>query len=541
MAAATKQQRARRAAKRARHQRRRARATYQPWRSLTRDQQAVAQRLTAGQIDLVTVSGWGCVGQFLAFLEELQFLALLDIEGTGFKRVLIPIAQLLLTYHLKILLGIGSINLVPTRLFRDHALLTLIGYTTTQLRAGFCRRGQLAAGPMHKNTLADAVERLSAEELERLLNGTVQRLAARGFFTTSQGHFALDASDLETTAKYAGAGLTKRTERQVTRQRQVVEVERWIYGFKVLIVYEVRLRLVVAAKVVPINEHESQYTLELVRQAVANLGPGGLRVLLIDSAFLDGETLWTLKQELGVDFVLPAKDNMHISGEARALCRQPADGETVFPQERAGTKRRVRADGTVRWDGQVAVVGVAELRSYDQYGDAEHAKQATRKDFVGHALNAVVVTHWAGQAHTVGEEPVFLTTLPVDRPLAVLDLYDLRSLIENTAFRELKQGWCLTGYPKKTAAAVRGHVFLTLVTFTLANAFRTDRGQALARHGIRRQRAEQDCGKVLIFAGEHYAIFDIEEVLILLGLVPASCLRVDPHEVRRRYRLPDAA
>ena len=27
---------------------------------------------------------------------------------------------------------------------------------------------------------------------------------------------------------------------------------------------------------------------------------------------------------------------------------------------------------------------------------------------------------------------------------AALDLYDLRSLIENTAFRELKQGWCLT-------------------------------------------------------------------------------------------------
>jgi hypothetical protein len=541
MAGATKQRQARHAARLARARQRRKQVRSQPWRQLTRDQRAVAERLTAGHLDLVTVSGWGCVGQFLAFLEELQFCALLDIEGTGFKRVLIPIARLLLTYQLKILLGIGSINLVPTRLFRDRALLTLIGYTTTQLRAGFCQRGQLAVGPMHKNTLADVVERLSAEELETLLNATVQRLAERGFFATSQGHFALDASDLETTAKYVGAGLTKRSERKVTKQRQVVEVERLVYGFKVLIVYEVRLRLVVAAKVVPINEHESQHTLALVRQAVANLGPGVLRVLLIDSGFLDGETLWTLKQGVGLDFVLPAKDNMHISSEARALCRQPADGETVFPQERAGTRRRVRADGTVRWDGQVSVVGVAELRSDDQYGDAEHAKQATRKDFVGHALNAVVVTHWAGQAHTVGEEPVFLTTLPVDRPLAVLDLYDLRSLIENTAFRELKQGWCLEAYPKKTLAAVRGHIMLTLVTFTLVNAFRTQPGQALARRGIRRQRAEDDCGKVIIFAGEHYAIFDIEEVFILLGVVPATCLHVDPHEVRRRYGLPDVA
>ena len=67
----------------------------------------------------------------------------------------------------------------------------------------------------------------------------------------------------------------------------------------------------------------------------------------------------------------------------------------------------------------------------------------------------------------------------MDRPLEALDLYDLRSLIENTAFRELKQGWALTRFPKKTRAAVTGHVFLTLLTFTLANAFRTTLGAVI--------------------------------------------------------------
>ena len=128
--------------------------------------------------------------------------------------------------------------------------------------------------------------------------------------------------------------------------------------------------------------------------------------------------------------------------------------------------------GRVRPVGQVTVVAVPGLQSYDQYGDEAHAQHANRKDFVAHPLNAVVVTHWEGIAYPVGEEKVFLTSLPVTAPLAVLDLYDLRSRIENTAFRELKQGWGLLQYPKKTAAAVRGHVFLTLLTFTLANAFR---------------------------------------------------------------------
>ena len=140
------------------------------------------------------------------------------------------------------------------------------------------------------------------------------------------------------------------------------------------------------------------------------------------------------------------------------------------------------------------MVGVADWGSYDQYGAAEHAKRANRKDVVAHLINAVGVTAWEGTAYPPGDEPVFLTSLGVTTPLAVLDLYDLRSLIEHTAFRELKQGWCLESYPKKTLAAVRGHVLLTLVTFTLANAWRTQQGQALAQHGIRRQRAEAEGG-----------------------------------------------
>ena len=250
-----------RAAKLARHRRRRRRVSHQIWRRLTRDQQEVAKRVSGGDISLVTISGWGFLASFLAFLDELNFYALLDIEGSGFKRVMIPISRIIMTYQLKILLGIPSINLVPTKLFRDKALLKLIGYTTTQMQVGFCQRGNLAAGPMHKNTLADAVERLSAAELEHLLNGTARRLAERGFFKNSKGHFALDATDLETTAKCSGAGLKKYTEWKGQKGKESVKVERLAYGFKVLIVYDVHLRLVVAAKVVPIQKHESQFTL----------------------------------------------------------------------------------------------------------------------------------------------------------------------------------------------------------------------------------------------------------------------------------------
>lgn len=534
---------ANRTAKLAKHRRERRHAKYEVWRHLTRDQQEVAKRLTRGDVTLVTICGWGLVASFLAFLDEIGFYALLDIEGKGFKRVMIPVARLVMTYQLKVLLGIPSINLLPTKLFRDVALLKMIGYAETEMRAGFCQRGHLATKPMHKNTLADAIERLNGEELETLLNATAKRLAERGFFRKSGGHFALDATDLETTRRCQGAGRKKYVEWKVGRNKEVVKIERLVYGFKVLIVYEVRLRLVVAAKVVPIHNHESRYTLQLVRQAVRNVGKGVLRVLLIDRGFLDGQDLWVLKHSLGIDFVVPAKENMGITADAQGLCRQEADGITVFKQERVGKQKVVKKGKRqrVKWEGQVSVVGVAELRSYDQYGDADHVKRANKKGFVGNALNAVVVTKWQGEAYGTGKEKVFLTPLPVDKPLEALDLYDLRSLIENTAFRELKQGWCLKKYPKKTERAIRAHVFLTLVTFTLANAFRSNSGQELAGHGVRRQRAEDESGKVIAFAGDCYAIFDIEEVFILLGVVPEQCLRNNPSDVKSRYGSQSAA
>jgi hypothetical protein len=509
----------------------------------------VAQRLTRGQVSLVTACGWGIVADFLIFLDQLEYSALLDLEGKGFQRVMIPIAQLFLTYQLKILLGIPSMNLLPTKLFREVGLLRLIGYTAKQMQVGFCRRGQLAKGPMHKNTLGDAMERLSAEEVEYVLNEAVKRLVAKGFMAKSQGHFALDATDLETTPEYVGAGRRKVSEWRVVRdketgKRKAVEIERLVYGFKVLIVYEVRLRLVVAAKVVQIQQHESQYTLELLGQAIKNVGEGVIRVLLIDRGFLDGQDLWVIKRRLGIDFVVPSKDKMHITEDARGLCRREQDGESIFKQERAGQVKEVKEKGRqgkrkrVKEEGQVSVVGIAKLTSYDQYGDEDNVKQANRAGFEGNPLNAVVVTKWEGEEYKIGEEKVFLTTLGIEVPLNPLDLYDLRSLIENTGFRELKQGWFLQKYPKKTESAVRAHVFLTLVTFTLSNAFQSSLGQDLTKRGIRRQRAEDETSLVLVFTDDCYAFFNVEELLILLGVVPKHCLSANPEEVRRRYALP---
>jgi len=527
------EQEKRRAGKRARHDQKRKQKQYHPYRYLSRNQKEVAKRLLDGEVTMISSASWAFFERFLVFLHQVGFFEVIGVEGKQFYRQMIEVSLLVMTYSAKVLLGIASINQVPGRLFRDTALLLLIGYTTEQLASGFCNRGYTdKQKPMHKNTLADAVEKLNAEEVAYILNEAVKRLAARGVFRSSQGHFALDSTDLETTEHYRGAGKKKVTVRKRLPDGQYVEIEEYLYGFKLVVIYEVHLRLMVAAQVAPINQHDTNFTRDLLQQAIDNLGAGVIRVLLMDMGFLDGEMLWRIKHTYHIDFVVPSKDNMRVTREARSFRERKADGEYLFRDERPG-------DGP-KQKGHLCLFGVKEVTAYDQYGDAEHQKRLNRKDFQPNPINVIVVEAWDRHTYRPGEEKVFLTSLPIDTPLAVLDCYDLRSLIENCAFRELKQGWCLAKFPKRTQEAVRAHVFLTLVMFTLTNAYRTDIGQELAQAGIRRQRlAWEEANKVLVLAGDYYAIFDLEELLIILGCEPQICWRVDPLDVRKRYGLPD--
>ena len=498
---------------------------------LRRNQQGIARKLLAGEVPLVCATAWGFVEGLLSFMEVVGFWEVLDMDGEGFERKLVSVCQLLATYELKVLLGIVSINQVEVKLFREVALLRLVGYTTQQLNEGICKRGYGDHKPMHSSTLAEALARLTEQELDKLLQETVGRLVKRQVLWASNGHYALDASDMETGAKFKGAGRRTTTERRRTRQGEWVEVLKTVYGLKLLIVYEVKLRLVVAAKVVPIQCHESNYTLDLVRQAQRNLGPQQpIRVLLVDRGFMDGETLWSIKHDLGIDWVIPSRSDMDVTADARQLAQLPVDNIDITGASRPATGLKGR--------GQVTVRGVFGLNTFSTYGDADHQLTVHRNDFKPNPVNALVVTRWRDKPYALTDQPAFITSLDVSLPLRVLDLYDLRSLIENTAFRELKQGWHLTAFPKRSLPAARAHVYLTLLCFSLVNAYHTQRGQSLARNGIRRQRIHDFEGMLVMVIDETshaFALFHLEELLTLLGHPPTFCLAIHPQEVLHRY------
>ena len=152
-----------------------------------------------------------------------------------------------------------------------------------------------------------------------------------------------------------------------------------------------------------------------------------------------------------------------------------------------------------------------------------------------------MVTRWNGKEYGPGNEKIFATSLDVSSPLDIIERYCLRSLIENKVFRELKQGWNLERIPMKKKAAVVSHIILTLVMYSLNSCFQTDLGRALASKGIRRLRDEDmsTIHKLIVFSGDYFAIFDVEEYAIITRAPPKTFFRIDPGEAKKRLGLKD--
>ena len=101
------------------------------WKFHERNDKKVAKAVREGDIDTITGTGWGFLDRFFYFLYSIRFFKITDIKSTGYRRIMLPLTMLITTYSIKILLGISSMNKIPNLLFREVALLSMIGFTAT--------------------------------------------------------------------------------------------------------------------------------------------------------------------------------------------------------------------------------------------------------------------------------------------------------------------------------------------------------------------------------------------------------------------------
>jgi hypothetical protein len=474
------------------------------WQAARRDDVRIARRLYRKQvIDGVYRLDEGAVlDDFFHFLHELGVADwLTDVQGTAIQRVMVPFVQYILLYRLKTLCGIESMHALPALLFSDEALMRLVGFHAQQVRQGVCQRGAAtrqgprATGPIGPDALAENIVQLRLRDLEALFNGVIEALAKTGGFTAKITGI-VDATDLETTAPYEGCGQVTRKRQMTDKRGTVHEMEVTVYGWQLIVLIDAHTKLPLAATVVPIQEHDTLSLRALVTPARTNLaGHARRHKVVFDRGFWDGVDWWWLAQH-GLVFVVPAKEHMAVTVDARA---QAAAGEGVTVGRRAHTVRH--GQGRTAW-----------------------SERPNRRDFQPTAIHAVVVRTWNNRKDGPGGNTVFLTKASVEQPLQPFDDDDERRLIEHCGIKESKQPWSLKHPPQKTARAVRVHVIFTLLMFALATAYRLQCAQEEAGaepigwQRWRRQLLEQTRDKVIVFAQGPYGIFHLAEYSLLVGV-----------------------
>lgn len=464
------------------------------WAAYVRNQDAVAAAIARKDYVDMTGTGAEVVDELFALMDQTGIMSRLEVEGV-YQRRLVPMVLEVTTYSARIIMGLSSQNQLPTHLFRDAGLLRRIGYTARQVEEGFCKRGKGKARPIHKNTLADALGRLPEEESRGIFDGSVTDLVKAKLVKDTV--FSLDGSELHTTKHYAGAGHVTSTKEVTDKWGRARTVTSTRYAYLLLSLRGVDSDTVVAADVDKIGTSEHAHVLPLVRRAKAAGVP--IRILLMDGGYCVGGTLWRLKHEEKVDFIVPADTTMSITEDARSLAQ--LEGSVVED------------------DGVTRAVAIKGLTTYPAYRPPKGEKRRGPKA----TLNAVVVTRWKGRDVPVAEQVVLLTTLPVNHPLQIVALYRKRAEMENTLHRELKQGWYVEKFPSKEHLACLAHIYLTLTLYNVACAYKTIRGQELADLGIRRLRAQHLGGRawlLVVYTDTEYGIFDIEEFARLSGNPP---------------------
>lgn len=171
---------------------------------------------------------------------------------------------------------------------------------------------------MDPQTLADTICKTAASELERLFNGTLQRLAAQQVFAP-RIMVAVDGTRVTTTAKYKGCGCQKMTHRQRDTQGAWVETVELVHGLRLIALLDRVTLIPMAINIVQIQEREAPLLLALLHQAQANLAlHSQIAISIVNRAYVDGPTLYKIDQP-GIIWYLTAKSNMHARCTALAL------------------------------------------------------------------------------------------------------------------------------------------------------------------------------------------------------------------------------
>ena len=471
------------------------------WRENNREK--VLEAIRKGEYEAILTSREGALDALAHLAGELGVLEAVDMIEVDRKRAGVPDDLLLRTLAVMPFVEALSLSAAVNTLFEDAAVLLQLGYTAVQIQAGFNqRRGKQyeekseQSRPYHPDVLRGELQRIKVESLDAYRRHCVRVLYERGLIRSKL--YAVDGS---------GIGPDMRVVGLICLQKDGPLWVNW------------RLRTGNESE----KGKEGEVVLAMVDEVREIAGEDAIEWMLMDALYADGFILANLKYARQIDAMVRLPEDRRMYEQLMGLLR-------VFP----GTWQEhpdIRYLSGHKQTRQMRVAKMDNLNDWEGFVEAAQALGIKTPSLSGFAIQSYPVDQ-----PTEKEEWALVATAPFNTAWQAYTFWRNRWTIENSGFRELKEGWrlekALWTFSNTVVAAAR--LTFTLIAYNVAQIAKSKVAKRLQVRGIRklRQHLNRQFGfrssPVIVFADGAFTILHLEELVILLGGQPPQFSFLNP-------------
>lgn len=467
------------------------------WRENNREK--VVEALQKGEYEAILTSRDGALdalAQLASELEVLEAVKLIEVER---ERSGVPDELALRTLAVLPFMEAMRLSAAANTLFEDAGVLLQLGYTAVQIQEGFNqRRGKgndkksAQSRPCHPDVLREELQRIKVESLDAYRRHCIGVLYKRGLIRSQL--YAVDGS---------GIGPEMRVVGLICLQKDGPLWVNW------------RLRSGNASE----KGKEGEVVLAMVDELREIAGTGVIEWMLMDALYADGFILANLKYARQIDAMVRLPEDRRMYEQLMGILRVIPEAwqEHLDVRYLSGHK-------------QIRQMRVAKIEDINDWGGFVEAAQAL-------GIEKPTLTGFAIQSDQLGkdgkpEEWALVATASFNTAWQGYTFWRNRWTIENSGFRELKEGWHLEEalWTFRNTVVAAACLTFTMLAYNVAQIAKSKVADRLKARGIRKLRQELNrqlglrSSPVIVFAAGAFTVLPLEELVILLGGKPPQFL-----------------
>lgn len=241
---------------------------------------------------------------------------------------------------------------------------------------------------------------------------------------------------------------------------------------------------VVAARVVSGRRHECPILYELVEEVARAVHKGIIKVLIVDRGLIDGQRMGHLKQQWGIDTIVPLRTNMDLYADAIGLTRlrgftwepyvppePPTPAASASPRPPAVEKREAKRQRTLA-ERKAQAAAVAPWGQTPLPAIQPQTQLGLGRGLLSWSQCPVPLTAVVNRERPQHGQPkdwVLVSTSDRFSAALIRSTYELRPAIEER-HRQYKCFWDLTRMHSCAFALVVNQALMVLLAYTLVQA-----------------------------------------------------------------------